>query len=288
MKKLLMTGLFLILTCITTSANEITEDYFDIATNYCIQGNYQEAITYLDKIILAEPENKSVKDLRNGLAQIMQGKNTAFISSDFVKRAIKAKKDGDNTAELNALTGGTDYWSNYFTGEYYKQNKDYKQAIQYYIKSINLMPSLTQCYLQIALCYYNMGNYNQAITYLTQYLKVNPKDDFAYFLRAKANANNGYNENALSDALTATALDNNLNNRFLEGKILYKIKHYEQAKNKLKELTSDIQTAEIYKYIGLCEAELGNRAEALSNLDKSLLLNNEDKFVISKYNELKN
>lgn len=288
MKKLLITGLFISFICSGAIASEITEDYFDIATNYCIQGNYQGAIEYLDKIITAEPDNKTAKDLRNGLFQISQGKNSTFISSNFVKQGIKAKKDGNKSEEITMLASGNDYWSLYFAGEYYKKNKDYKQAIQYYIKSINLMPSLTQCYLQIAICYYNLGNYNQAVTYLNQYIKVNPKDDTAYFWRAKVHANNNNLENALSDILTATALDNNLNNRFMEGKILYKMKHYAQAKDKLKDLTSDIQTAEIYKYIGLCEIELGNKQEALLNFDKSLLLNNEDKFVISKYNELRN
>lgn len=289
MRKLLLTGLFFILLCPSVSANEIVEDYFDIATNYCIEGDYNEAVDYLDKILLIEPENKNVQDLRNGLRQIIQGQNTSFVlpKSNAVKQSIGFKASGDKEGELTALSGGTDYWSYYFLGLYYRQNKDYKQAINYFVKSVNSKPSFNQCYLDIAVCYFELKNFRQALTYLNQYLKVNRQDDFAYALRARCEANLNNNEEALSDILTAIALDNSLDNRFMEAKILYNMKRYQQAKDKLEKLTDDIQTAEIYKYIGLCYAELENPTEALNNLEKSIILFDDDKTVNAKYNEIK-
>ena len=289
MKKLILTGLFFALLCPFTFANEMTEDYFDIATNYCIDGNYSEALNYLDKILLVEPENKSVADLKNGLRQIIQGKNTSFIlpKSNAVKQAVNYKKSGNKQGELTALTAANDYWAYYFLAQYYRQNKDYNQAINYFVKSVNAKPSFNQCYLEIAVCYFELGNFQQAVTYLNQYLKINPQDDFAYALKARCEANLDNNDDALSDILTAIALENSVDNRFLEGKILYNMKRYQQAKDKLEKLTSDIQTAEIYKYIGLCYDGLGNYNEALNNLDKSILLFDDDKTVNSKYNEIK-
>lgn len=289
MKKLILTGLFFALLCPFTFANEMTEDYFDIATNYCIDGNYSEALNYLDKILLVEPENKTVADLKNGLRQIIQGKNTSFIlpKSNAVKQAVNYKKSGNKQGELTALTAANDYWAYYFLAQYYRQNKDYNQAINYFIKSVNAKPSFNQCYLEIAVCYFELGNFQQAVTYLNQYLKINPQDDFAYALKARCEANLDNNDDALSDILTAIALENSVDNRFLEGKILYNMKRYQQAKDKLEKLTSDIQTAEIYKYIGLCYYGLGNYNEALNNLDKSILLFDDDKTVNSKYNEIK-
>ena len=289
MKKLLLTGLFFTLFCPFVFASEVVEDYFDIATNYCIEGNYNEAANYLDKILLIEPDNKTVNDLRNGLRQILQGKNTSFIlpKSNAVKQAVNYKKSGNKQGELTALTAANDYWAYYFLAQYYRQNKDYNQAISYFIKSVNVKPSFNQCYLEIAVCYFELGNFQQAVTYLNQYLKVNPKDDFAYALKARSEANMNNNDVALSDILTAIALENSIDNRFLEGKILYNMKRYEQAKDKLEKLTEEIQTAEIYKYIGLCYAGLGNYSEALNNLDKSILLFEDDKTVNAKYNELK-
>lgn len=289
MKKLILTGLFFALLCPFTFANEMTEDYFDIATNYCIDGNYSEALNYLDKILLVEPENKTVADLKNGLRQIIQGKNTSFIlpKSNAVKQAVNYKKSGNKQGELTALTAANDYWAYYFLAQYYRQNKDYNQAINYFVKSVNAKPSFNQCYLEIAVCYFELGNFQQAVTYLNQYLKINPQDDFAYALKARCEANLDNNDDALSDILTAIALENSVDNRFLEGKILYNMKRYQQAKDKLEKLTSDIQTAEIYKYIGLCYYGLGNYNEALNNLDKSILLFDDDKTVNSKYNEIK-
>ncbi len=289
MKKSLLTGLLLIFFCPFACSNEVTEDYFDFATNYCIEGNYIEAINYLDKILLIEPNNKNVQDLKNGLRQIIQGNNSSFVppKSNAVKQAINCKKSGDIQGELNSLEGGHDYWAYYFLGQFYRQNKNYKQAISYFIKSVNLKPSFNQCYLEIAVCYFELGNFQQAITYLKQYLKINPQDDFAYALKARCEANLNNNDVALSDILTAVALENSIDNRFLEGKILYNMRRYEQAKTKLEKLTNEIQTAEIYKYIGLCYAELGDFSEALNNLDKSILLSDDDKTVNARYNELK-
>ncbi len=289
MKKFLLTGLFIALLCPYAAANEMTEDYFDIATNYCIEGNYSQAVNYLDKILAIEPDNKSVSDLKNGLNRIIQGKNTSFIlpKSNAVKQAVDCKKSGDKQGEMNALAAGTDYWAYYFLGDYYRQNKNYQQAISYFVKSVNAKPSFTQCYLQIAICYFESKNYYQTITYLNQYLKINPQDDFAYALRARAQVNLGDCDSALSDILTAMALENSIDYRFLEGKILYKMKRYSQALQKLEKLADEIRTAEVYKYIGLSYAELGNENQALLNLDKSLLLFEDDKTVQDRYNEIK-
>ena len=287
MKRFLLAGLLFV--SLGAHANELTEDYFDIATNYCIAGNYRQAVVYLDKILALEPSNKNVVDLKNGLNQIIKGHNSSFITSKSiaVKKAVYAKQNGNKQEELASLESGSEFWAYYFLGEYHKQNKNYDQAINYYIKSVNEKPTFTQCYLEIALCYYELKNYFQTVTYLNQYLKVNAKDDFAYALRAKANSNLKVYDTALSDVLTAIALENSIEYRYLEGKILFEMKRYEQSKNKLEKLVGEIHTSEIYKYIGLAQAELGNYNDAVINLEKSLILSDDDKNVIAKYNEIK-
>ena len=49
MKKILLIGLLSI--SLNAYSNELTEDYFDIASNFVSVGNYQQAIVYLDKIL---------------------------------------------------------------------------------------------------------------------------------------------------------------------------------------------------------------------------------------------
>ena len=124
MKKILLTGLFLL--CCPVFANEITEDYFDISANYCIEGNYREAVEYLDIILLIEPENKNISDLRNGLRQIIQGNNSSFIlgKSTAVQKSVSAKRNGNKELELSSLTAGSDFWAYYFLGEYYRNTKN--------------------------------------------------------------------------------------------------------------------------------------------------------------------
>ena len=288
MKKLLLIALLFGFIC-PIQANEITEDYLDMATSYCVEGNYREAINYLDKILIVEPTNKNIKDLRNGLRQLIQGNRSSFIlsKSNGVKQSVNAKKQGNRDGELNALLSSNDYWANYFLGTYYKDTKDYNKAISYFVKSVNAKPNFVQCYVEIALCYFELKNYNQTITYLNQYLKVNPKDDFAYALRARANANLGNNEAALNDIIYASTIENSDDYKLIEGKILYKIGSYRQAIDKLTPLTEEFQNAEIYKYIGLSYAGLGNNTDAIINLEKAIILSNDDKIVNNKYNELK-
>ena len=288
MKKFVL-AVFLIFFCGYGFANELTEDYFDMATNYCVQGNYREASNYLDKILLAEPNNRKVQDLRNGIRQIIQGNNRSFIlsRSPAVKNAIEARKSGNRQGELNALSGGQDYWSYYFLGDFYRRNGEYSQAISQFVKAVNMKQELVECYLEIAICYYETGNYQQALTYLNQYLKINNRDDFAYALRAKCNSNLSFNDAALNDILTAQAIENNFEYKFLEGKILYNMRRYSQAEEKLALLEGEVQTAEFYKYLGLSQAEIGKKADAIINLEKSIILSEDDKVVNMKYNELK-
>ena len=122
MKKFLLALSVFIFSYSVCFANEMTEDYFDIATNFCIEGNYREAANYLDKILLIEPENKSVQNLRNGIRQIIQGRNTSFIlsNSSAVKQSIEARKIGNRQGEINALACDNNYWAYYFLGKYSK------------------------------------------------------------------------------------------------------------------------------------------------------------------------
>ncbi len=289
MKKFLITVLLSAFICPYVLANEVVEDYFDMASSYCVQGNYHEASAYLDKILLIEPTNRKALDLRNGLRQIMQGNSSSFIlpKSNAVKQSVNAKKQGNKQGELNALNSANDYWGNYFLAEYYMQDKNYSQAINYFVKAVSSKPNFTQCYLEIAICYFEMKNYNQTITYINQYLKANPDDDFAYALRARANANLNNNGAALQDITKAISIEDSLDYKFIEGKILYNMGRYTQAIEKLEPLSKEIQTAELYKYIGLSYADLGKDTDAAINLEKSIILSDDDNLVKNKYNELK-
>lgn len=287
MRKFVITFLFLILSVGFVSASDLTDDYFDIATGYCIDGNYQKAIEYLDKILINEPSNKSLNDLKRGLQLLIQGKNTSYVQSSVIKEAINAKFSGNKEKELSLLSSSNDFWANYFLGEYYKQNKKYAEAIQCYIKSVNQKPTFIQCYLQIAICYYEQKNYNQVMTYLNQYLKSNLQDDYAYYLRAKSQSALGNYSLAYDDILKAISLENSQIYSLEQAKILYNLKEYERSKEILLELSKNIQTSEIYQYIGMDCLGLGDKPNAILNLDKASTMSDNNPEIVNIYNSLR-
>jgi tetratricopeptide (TPR) repeat protein len=228
MKKLLVT-LLLLCASVSVHASELSEDYTDIAAQYCIEGNYREALNYVNKIIYAEPENADAKRLKAALVTYSRPSNSS---------PLQASDTGINS-------------------------------------------------LQTALNQYNAGDYAGAVTILNTYIKTSSNSDFAYALRAKANTGLAQYENAQSDINAALALNNDLTYRFIAAKIDYQRGNFRIARQKFQNLTGDIQTSEIYKYIGLCDYAMKNYTDALLNLDKAIILSDEDKGVEAKYNEVR-
>ena len=53
MKKFLLSIILCLIVCGNVYASEIEEDYLDMASSYCVTGEYKMAIEYLDKIWLS-------------------------------------------------------------------------------------------------------------------------------------------------------------------------------------------------------------------------------------------
>ena len=73
MKKFILSLIILLLgLCITPAfADDLDEDYLDISANYCVMGDYESAMLYLDKIIERNPNNKEAQDLKKGLQHVI-------------------------------------------------------------------------------------------------------------------------------------------------------------------------------------------------------------------------
>lgn len=291
MKKTALLILALMIT-LSAGASEITEDYLDIAKNYCATGHYKNALIYLDKILKAEPNNKEARTYKHGLEMLIAGKRNSYITSNDkqLMQAVDYKLDGNLQAELNTLKAASDkgsYWASYFLGEHYLANNNPSQAVSYYNKAFKQNENFIQCCLKIAECFARMNRYADAIDFLNQYLIINNEDDYAYALRAKINLNQGRISDAENDIITASALNDDITYKYLYGKILYERNNYREAKKILSELSSEIKTSEIYKYIGMCDYHLGDYNNALLNLDKAIILSDEDLSLKNMYNEVK-
>ena len=292
MKKILLTTLLLATFSMPVLADDITEDFLDIAANYAIQGNYTECLNYIDKAIAHEPNNPDLQEIKNGIIRIQKPNSKSYLTSTNlqIKTAEDFRKQGNKQKEFETLMSGANAqnpWAMYYLAEYYRANKQYNTALDYYDKTLEMKTGFAQCYLGITLTLIEMKNYEAAYNALTYYLEKCPKSDLGYALRAEINLNLKNLVDAQADIITALSISEEIEYKLVEGKILYARGNYQAAKDILEALTTSVKTAEIYKYIGLCYYALQDYNNALLNLNNAIILFEDDKEVNTKYNEVK-
>lgn len=288
MKKFIL--LCLIFPCLAVCANEVTEDYFDIASDYATYGKYSDAMIYVDKILQIEPNNADAKDLKNTLIRVTNPNAKSYLTYNdkTIQQAQQYKKQGERNKQISTLASATnDFWSIFLLAQYYRDNGDYNNAISYFQKATNLKPDYSQNYLGLAQCYSEMGDYKNAVNNLNKYIGYNQNSDIAYALRANANLNLNSLSEAEDDIKRALEIEENISYLLIEAKILYYKGNYDDAREKLNLLSRNIQTSEVYKYLGLCDYAQNNLTSALLNIDKAIILSDDDKELNSTYNDIK-
>ena len=274
-------------------ADEIEDDYIDIAADYCIKGDYNGAINYLDKLLSIKPDNKKVLDLKRGLSHIIAQDKKTYVSvvNPYVKQAQEYKRTGNEKMELNTLLDGAQsqnsYLAYYYLGNYYRNRLEYMKAIEAYNSAVSAKPDFAQCYLALAITLFDEGKYNSAINPVDKYLTFNPDDDLAYAVKSRIEFQLGMLEQAKEDNDKALELNNCPEYKFDKAKILYKTGDFKGAKDLFNQVLPNIQTSKIYEYMGYCDYELKDYLSALNNIDKALILSNNDEYLENKYNEIK-
>ena len=276
----------------TTSifASELTEDYFDIASEYATYGKYSDAMGYVDKILQVEPNNSDAKELKNTLIRVTNSNAKSYLTSfdKNYQQAENYKNQGNKSKQISQLASATsDYWSMFTLANIYKNNSDFKNAVTYYQKAISLKPAFAQSYLGLAQSYYGLGDFKNAVNYIDKYLSYNQKSDIALALRALANMEMNYLVEAQDDIKKALDIEENISYLLIDAKIAYYRGNYDDAREKLNLLSRNVQTSEVYKYIGLCDYAQNDLPSALLNIDKAIILSDDDKDLNLKYNEIK-
>ncbi len=290
MKKSVILVLCLLFSCSCVFSNEITEDYFDIAANYTTYGQYKEAFQYLNKILEIEPSNYDALELKNVLLRVTnpQAKSYLCTNNKNINNAFELKKQGEQDKMISALSlNSNDFWSCYLLADFYFNKRDYANAAEYYKKAISLKPNYAQSYLGLAQSYARIKDNQAALTNINKYLSYNQNSDFAYAVRAELNLQSGNLVQAQNDINKALDIEENISYLLIEAKILYAKGEYQNAKDKLTLLSKNVQTSEVYKYIGLCDYALGNLPNAMLNLDKAIILSDDDNTLNTQYNEIK-
>ena len=269
------------------------DDYIDMAASYCISGDYKTAMSYLDKLLRINPENKRVLDLKKGLTHIMSGDKKSYVSAvnSSIKQAQEYKRMGNEQMEYRSLFEGTQgensYLAYYFLGNFFRDRNNYEQAIDAYNNAVSAKPGFAQGYLALALTQFDMGRYNSAINPVDKYLTYNPNDDLAYALKSRIEFQLGMLPQAKADNDKAIEINDCPEYQFDRAKILFKNGQYKDAKDLFTKVLPQIQTSKIYEYMGYCDLELGDYMSALNNIDKALILSNDDEYLENKYNEIK-
>lgn len=295
MKKFLLSMILILAVCsnIPVVANEIEDDYLDIAANYCVVGDYNSAMEYLDKVLIINPNNNQAKNLKNGLAHVIAQDKKSFISgvSPLVKQAQEYKRVGDERMELSTLLEATKnenaYLAYYYLGNFYRSKRDYLKAIDAYNASVSARPDFAPAYLTSAILLCEVGKYDAVLNPIDKYLTFVPQDDLAYAVKARAEFELGMLDEAQADNNKALKINNCPEYKFDRAKILYKLEKYDESKKLFTSLLPDIQTSKIYEYMALCDCAMNNYMSALMNLDKAIILSNDDVYLENKYNEVK-
>lgn len=293
MKKFLLSIILSLTLYCGVYASEIEEDYLDIAANYCVVGEYSTAMEYLDKILVINPDNKQVQDLKRGLAHIMSQDKKSYVSNvnPSVKQSQEYKRMGSEQGEFQALTQGTSqqnaYLAHYYLGNFYRDRHDYLKALDSYNAALSARPDFAQAYLASGITLFDAGRYESALNPLDKYLTFVPDDDLAYAMKSRAEFQLGMMDAAKLDNDKAIELNDCAQYQFDRAKLLYKSGDYTGAKNLFTKLLAEIQTSKIYEYLGYCDYASGDYVSALMNIDKAIILSDDDEFLENKYNEIK-
>ena len=295
MKKFLLSVIFTsaVCLCLPVFADEITEDYLDIAANYCVVGDYNSAIDYLDKILEREPDNKQVSDLKKGLIHVIANDKKTYVTgvNPFIKQAMEYKRTGDETREAESLMQGTQeknsYLAYYYLGNFYRDKRIYLKALDAYNSALSARPDFAQAYLSSAITLIEAGRYDSVLNPIDKYLTFVPNDDLAYAIKSRAEFEMGMLDEAKVDNDKAIEINNCPEYQFDRAKILYKSGEPKTAKEIFTELLPDIQTSKIYEYMGYCDLNMNDYISALMNIDKAIILSEDDRFLENKYNEIK-
>ena len=274
-------------------ADDLEEDYMDIAANYCVIGDYNSAMVYLDKILEVNPDNKSARDLKKGLAHVIARDKKTFVTSvnPLIKQAQEYKRAGDEKMELTTLLTAAQsnnaYLAYYYLGNFYRDKDNYQRALDSYNSALSARPDFAQAYLATAITLFDAGRYEAVINPIDKYLTFDANDDLAYAIKSRAEFELGILEQAKVDNDKAIEINNCPEYQFDKAKILYKSDDYQSAKTIFTELLPDMQTSKIYEYMSYCDLAMKDYRSALLNIDKAIILSDDDEYLESKYNEIK-
>lgn len=202
-------------------ANDMLEDYFDIAQNYYKEGNSQKALEYVNQILSIEKDNQNALGLKFKLTPPTFSKKLPEIDKPLVfdvpyvstgdpesdalfQQGFKCYKAKDYTGAQEALKSAVKTNPNNFRAYntlglvYWAENK-LDEAKEVFIKSNELNKSYTIPLDNLAQIYKQTGDTEQCYSTLAKAQGQNPNDFCAFILLGDYYRDIGDYDNALKN-----------------------------------------------------------------------------------------
>lgn len=225
---------FLLSTCLV-HASELTDDYFDIATNYYNSNNMAKALEYLDLIITIAPQNNEAKSFRDKISPPPIDSEKTAEQTAKILDVTKAPENVIIVESPQPVEVKAAYDSDYYNtkGQEFYNNQNFNMAVEYFCKSISLNRRNAQAYNNLGMTYWCKNNPNEAIkcfkkanfinkhytqplvnasnvyrklgnvksqfAYLNKAIRLNPNDYMAYYWLGDYFRSEGVYKEAISD-----------------------------------------------------------------------------------------
>lgn len=152
------------------------------------------------------------------------------------------------------------------------QSEADQESIEFYTEAIQLDPDDVYAYYERAEAYFNLGQYQKAISDLTKVIEFAPNDEYAYFYRGLTHYNLLEYHKAITDFSKAIQLDPNFTNAYKgRGSAYYELGEYHKDIADLtKAIELDPNGTDNYNNRGLACCELGEYQKAISDYTKAV------------------
>ena len=197
-------------------ANELVDDYFDIAQNYLEVGDTTRALEYIDYVLMINPRctkalqlktrllpQESNDDLSRAAMTISKQKNLSDLAildipktdklkiennSDYYNKQgkhfyINEEYDSAIQSFFRAVSvDNKNYIANNNLGMAYLMKNNLYSAEKYFKKAASISKTYPQPYINLALLYKQRGDLDKQYSYLKKALDVNPTNYWTYYL----------------------------------------------------------------------------------------------------------
>jgi len=162
----------------------------------------------------------------------------------------------------------------YNNGVSYFNNKDYDNAITQLTEAVRLNPDYARAYEVRARSYFFKEQYNMAVSGFDDTLRLDPNNALVYQFRGTAYIQLGQYDMAVKDYSDSIRLEpDNALSYIIRGEAYYQLGQYGIAVRDFNDaIRLDPNNAAAYADRGAAYAMLGQRSQAIEDLEKSLIL----------------